>query len=205
MNRLKLELQPDGLLLLALLYFVGDSGTLLALAAAVAVHEWGHGAALRLCGCRVSRIRVDITGLCMDYSRAVLTAWQEFCCAGAGPAAGIALALMASFWGNWLENAFLLRLAGISWVLSLFNLLPVRPLDGWRMVRAWFPLTAERVGLVCNGLLLIAGLAAAWQGWGCGLLLVSVLLLLPEKVSVPRRKGGFHSRRSCQTIGHSVK
>ena len=71
MNRLKLELQPDGLLLLAMLYFVGDGGTLLALAAAVAVHEWGHGAALRLCGCRVSRIRVDITGLCMDYSRAV--------------------------------------------------------------------------------------------------------------------------------------
>ena len=72
-RRVRLDIRPGGVLMLALLYFFGDLCILTALLGSITVHELGHVLALRIFGARVRRIRVDVTGLCMDYHGLRLT------------------------------------------------------------------------------------------------------------------------------------
>lgn len=91
---------------------------------AAVVHEVCHYLAVRVCGGAVSGIRVGATGARMDVGG--LGHWQEVFCALAGPAGGIMLLSVA----RWFPRVAICALAQ-----SLFNLLPVYPLDGGRAMR----------------------------------------------------------------------
>lgn len=120
------HLEADGgfwlVLGLAILLFPAKflAGTVLA----AIVHELGHLAAVRLTGGKILSIRLNAGGACMVT--APMTAGREAVCILAGPAAG-ALTVLA--WRAFPE----LALAGL--VQTVFNLLPVYPLDGGRLVR----------------------------------------------------------------------
>lgn len=187
-RRVKFDVRPSGMLMLALLYFFGDLKILAALLGSVAVHELGHALALRAFGARVRRIRVDITGLCMDYNGLHLTGRQEFVSAAAGPFMGAAAAWGASFLGNWYGNDFFLLFAGASFALTLFNLIPAKPLDGWRMLRALVPAAAEPVGVLAASLTLFFGLWCMEAGYGPGLAVMGVVLLLYDTSPQKGRK-----------------
>lgn len=193
MRKLHLDVRPGGFLLLSLLYFFSDGQTLAALLGSILLHEWGHLVMLRGCGARVREIRVDITGLCMDYSGVYLTRFQEFCAAAAGPLFGAVGAWAASFWGNILESRFLLLFAGASLVLTAFNLLPIQPLDGWRMLRALCAPAADAVSLAGGIFLLWMGLWSCRAGYGAGLAVMAVILLLQDGASLPRRRRARYS------------
>lgn len=171
--------------MLALLYFFGDLQILAALLGSIVIHELGHTLALHLCGARVRRIRLDATGLCMDYHGLWLTRGQECFAAAAGPIAGGIAAWLTSFLGNWYGSEFLLLFAGTSFVLTLFNLIPAKPLDGWRMLAALFPEGAETISLLAASAALFVGLWCMKAGYGPGLAVMGVVLLLydtaPEK------------------------
>lgn len=94
---------------------------------AVLVHEVCHYAAVRACGGVVSGIRLGVSGAKMDIWG--LGYWQEVFCALAGPLGGICLLAMV----QWLPRTAICAL-----VQSLFNLLPVYPLDGGRALRCVF-------------------------------------------------------------------
>ena len=193
MRKLHLDVRPSGFLLLSLLYFFSDGQTLAALLGSILLHEWGHMAVLRGCGARVREIRVDITGLCMDYSGVYLTRWQEFCAAAAGPLFGALGAWAASFWGNFFGNRFLLLFAGASLVLTVFNLLPIQPLDGWRMLRSVCGPVADGVSLAGGVFLLWMGLWCLRAGYGAGLGVMAVILLMQDAPSLPRRRRAGYS------------
>lgn len=143
------------------LYFLDSAGWFSALVPAIVFHEAGHWLALRRCGARILRLQVDITGLCMDtttlYSRR-----QEAVCAAAGPAAGLfwagIAALMESRWGQ--------MCAGVSLMLTLFNLLPVLPLDGGRILLALTGSEKLLDQLGCIVPLLLAVGALLWDAYG---------------------------------------
>ena len=131
MRRIRWEIRPAALLLFALFYFFDGSGIVSAVIPAALVHELGHLAALRLCRRRVSRVRVGLSGAELDYAPRLEGAQALFCLA-AGPAAGGLYALAActlcgEFW----------QVSGASsFVLTAFNLLPILPLDGGRILAA---------------------------------------------------------------------
>lgn len=135
-------------------YFGGDA---LYLLLAAFVHEAGHWLALiatnngvlqlQLCGCCVHII---------PYYRRLPGLRQELVILGTGPLAGIVFAL--------LFKPFAPQFSKISLLLSVFNLLPVRGLDGGSMLRliysAVFNTEKSHVPDVIGGLVAAAVMAS---------------------------------------------
>ena len=128
-RKLRWELSGAGALLFALAYFLDNHGLIAALLPAAAVHELGHVLVLWLCRASIRRVRVGAFGVELDYS-GPLEPSELLLAAAAGPAAGLIFALTAKRLGG----EYLQFSGTISLWLSLFNLLPVLPLDGGRIL-----------------------------------------------------------------------
>ncbi|MBP3319163.1 MAG: site-2 protease family protein [Ruminiclostridium sp.] len=150
---------------------------------ACAVHELGHLLAIHALGGRVGEFWLTGLGAVMTPRRRMFSYGEECLVALAGPGASLLLALLAApVWET---------LAGLSLALGLFNLLPLAPLDGGRILGAVVsrlagPDTGERVGrLVTRALALslaAVGLWTAAQGGSFTLLLFSLgFLFLGER------------------------
>ena len=166
-------------LALAVLYFFDDELLIPALIPAVIAHEAGHALFLRIGGARVRRMALDMKGLRMDYSGDI-SRMSEAAAILAGPFMGLLYAAVSARLGQLLERDFLLFSSGLSLALSLFNLIPARPLDGGRFLAL---LTGEGKPLraleLCAALgLMSAGLWALWRGYGSGLCVSGAWLLL---------------------------
>ena len=161
MDRRRLTLSLAAVFAALCLYYRGELALLPALLLPVAAHELSHVLALRLLGRRVTGFRFDAQGLCIDYTGG--SALSDAVIALAGPLGGVVYAL----WADHAEIAWLRESAGVSLLLSAFNLLPILPLDGGRVFSA---LCARHRGLyravsgVLLALLLVVGVAlAAWK------------------------------------------
>lgn len=153
-------------LILALMILVLPMKWILSATLAVIIHELGHYTALRLCGVEVMGIRVSTGSVRMRVDR--MKPWQEAVCALSGPLAGFSLLLF---------SRLLPRAAVCGFVHSLYNLLPIYPLDGGRVIRS---LGLSKAGCriiegVCVIGILIAGV------YGC---LVLKLGAIPIFVSI---------------------
>ena len=124
--REKLQVSGGFWLLLGWFLYANGWQLLAAVLAAAALHESGHWLALRLMGARVASVEISVFGAEM---RTVgrLSYGGELLAVLAGPAVNLAAGVLLAAAGEpWLEAA------GAQVVLGLFNLLPVRPLDGGR-------------------------------------------------------------------------
>ena len=117
---------PSGLtsVLLALMLLYIPFEWLGAFLLAALVHEGGHLLAVKLCGGVVPTLRIGTGGAVMNASS--LDGWRLPLCLLAGPLGGCALLLVA----RWFPRAALCAL-----VQSIYNFLPIRHLDGGRMLR----------------------------------------------------------------------
>ena len=88
---------------------------------AIAVHEYSHYAVLRMFGVRVYAITVGFSGTIMETES--MNMCEETVCALAGPLGGLSLLLLA----RWMPHVAICAL-----FQSLYNLLPIYPLDGGR-------------------------------------------------------------------------
>ena len=177
-KNVKIEFSAGAALLLGALYFVLDWDGLGALLLAAAAHEAGHFAALRLTGGRVSGVRADVCGAVIER-RGAVSLWGEVFCAAAGPLAGGLYALLVSRLGLALSSELLTVSAGMSLVLSVFNLIPATPLDGGRIAGELLSRrAADALALAASGLVLAAGLVAVARGRGAALLCAGAYLCL---------------------------
>ena len=125
MSRPEIRIAAGAYLLGAVCVLMLPTNWLFGWLAAVTVHEAGHLAALFCCRVPVREIWIGISGA--EISTGYLCPEQELVCAAAGPVCSLMLLLLA----NQFPVAALIGL-----VQGSFNLLPVYPLDGGRMLRA---------------------------------------------------------------------
>ncbi len=172
--------------------FLAAAGVLLlsweelgALLLAVLAHELGHLAAILLLGLRPTAFRAGPEGLLITYEGESGAAGHALI-AAAGPAAGLVFAWAASRLGTHTGWNWLCLSAGISLLLSLFNLLPALPLDGGHLLRTLGSALlgpqkgarlAQTVQLISAVLLSGAGAILLLRGRGAAVLTAGLILL----------------------------
>lgn len=167
-------------LLLALLNYLDKYGIVPLAMIACILHELGHYAAIRALGGDIKQISFTVIGAEMRLAR--MLGYQRECAAAlAGPAVNLLLAWL--FCGQEGGEVF----SGVNMALGVFNLLPVRRLDGGRALHCVLCLAAgpdaaeragERVDIVFTALILAAGILALPEGGNITLLCVALWLAI---------------------------
>ena len=165
MMKRRLDLTPGFPAFLAAVWYFDSCGIFWPFLAAMTVHELAHAAVLLLLGGRIESVRLSFaqvelwTGLLSDRTELWSTA--------AGP--GINLLC------GWLFRRWMPAFAAVSLLLALFNLLPVWPLDGGRLLRTLLRMrwgaagvdASQTLGLLF-GLGLLGGAVFAARRWDAG-------------------------------------
>jgi Zn-dependent protease len=135
----------------------------------ILVHELGHYLEATRQGLHPSLpVFIPFLGAYVAMKNAPFDPWRNLLVSAAGPFLGGIGALGVWFVGEAIDSRLLVALAYTGFMLNLFNLLPVRPLDGgfmWRSVKALRLGNRERLpwassGRLGAGVVIYAGLIA---------------------------------------------
>lgn len=121
----RIEVSAAAFLWPAVLLMVLPLQWVAAMVLAAAVHEFSHIAAISLTGGKIYQVKVGIRGAVVETGE--MLPWKELLCALAGPVCSACLLLLV----RWLP-----RTAICGAVHCLYNLLPLFPLDGGRVLRS---------------------------------------------------------------------
>ena len=172
MKNAEWNVSAGAVLLFALMYFFDGTGVVSAAVPAVCAHELGHLLPLRFFGRRLRRVSLSLFGLEIDYT-GVLHGASALLCIGGGPLTGLVYAFLACALGGdfW-------RMSGaVSFALTAFNLLPILPLDGGRLVaEITDEVFAEKLSRLSALLLTLGGAYIALRVHSLSLLLMGAWL-----------------------------
>jgi Zn-dependent protease len=142
------------------------------------VHEMGHVIAAKWLGMPVSApLFIPFLGASIVMKQSPRDAWTEALMAYGGPLAGCIgswICWCAAFYVDW---DWLMPAATISFIINLFNMIPIPPLDGGRICAAvspWFWII---------GLLLLGASIVLFHAWNSFIIIGLVLLM-----ALPRMK-----------------
>ena len=161
----RLDLTPGFPAFLAAVWYFDSCGIFWPFLAAMTVHELAHAAVLLLLGGRIESVRLSFAQV--ELRTGLLSNRTELWSTAAGP--GINLLC------GWLFRRWMPAFAAVSLLLALFNLLPVWPLDGGRLLRTLLRMrwgaagvdASQTLGLLF-GLGLLAGAVFAARRWDAG-------------------------------------
>ncbi len=195
---------------------------LITLFAIVFIHECGHAAAAALLGCRVVSIQMlPFGGVAVIEDGGNITALREIMIALAGPLQN--MLMVGVVWllqyGNLGDPVFLNYIIQGNLLIALFNLLPVLPLDGGKIVQAlvslWAPyyttlMWTYRISILCStGVILVA--ISRWltgdYGLPLNILLIGLFLFysnLTDYRNVPYRFIRFLMNRENAFVRHAA-
>ena len=132
-KRLDFSVHPFAAAGLFLLIFASAPAYAFAVLSSVFLHEMGHTVAALLLGKKMISVRIVPTGINITLS-APSSYTEELCIAAAGPLMNLLYALTAIV----LPYSFGATVRTVSLFLGIFNLLPLTPLDGGRILCALF-------------------------------------------------------------------
>ncbi len=173
MCRMHIEVTPGFALLLAFLICLDPSNITLFFLIGAALHELGHLLSMKLLGIVVYRLQIGLTGAILSTGMMVRT--QEWKVAAAGPLVNLFCCVLT--WG------FSPKFAWVSLFLACFNLLPVWPLDGGRILLACCPVHGAQISeflsfslVLCGCVLTVVLHMGLWPLLILAVLLIKILL-----------------------------
>ncbi len=191
-----IQISMGFLLLIAWFGLVNGWTLLLVVLSAAALHELGHCLILLAAGAKIRKLRIGICGAVLETDTQYLSYGWELAAILAGPGMNLLCALTFSTF----EDSYWLVATGVHMVLCIFNLLPLRPLDGGRalyLVTAWLfgPDCGDvltRIVGVTVGTTLTAGLLwVMWRSGGSLWLLPAAGGIMAASAHECCRKGDF--------------
>jgi stage IV sporulation protein FB len=109
------------------------------LSCVILIHELGHYAAMRVFNYKdLSIFFVPLVGAFASGSKERISQRQDVIILLAGPVPGIIIGLFIYYFGLRDQSEFLIRTSNILILINLFNLLPIMPLDGGRVIKSLF-------------------------------------------------------------------
>lgn len=183
-----IRVQPSAYLMAAALVLLLPLDWLFAAVLAAAFHELGHLAAIHAVGGHPDAISIGGAGarICTEP----LENREEFLCAAAGPSASLLLLSLCRLFP---------KLALCALVQGMFNLIPVHPMDGGRMLycllRRLCPGWAERIYsivqfLIFGGILGLTLFLTVHKDAGFLPILAGITVLFRLR-KIPCKSGGF--------------
>jgi stage IV sporulation protein FB len=158
------------------------------LAGVLLIHELGHYLAMRFYKYRdLSIFFIPLMGAFASGEKETVTQKQSAVVLLAGPVPGMILGAVLYLLGNANNNAFLIKTSEILIFLNLFNLLPIFPLDGGKLVKTLYfesSATVHTVFLVLS-ILLMSFIAIVTRSY----LLFLLPLLLLMQISAQSQTG----------------
>lgn len=174
-NKLRIHVSGAGCVFLAVALLILPLKWLAAAMCACVIHELSHIVAIRLCGGEIRGICVGAQGASIQIGE--LSMFKELVCALAGPLGSLCLLPFV----RWMP-----RVALCATVHSLYNLLPIYPLDGGRALScaAAMLLPPDQAQRLCNGIQFgcvsicaaVCILGSAWMGIAPLILLLLLLI-----------------------------
>ncbi len=171
---MSVSVKSNTYLYLAILLFLVPLPWLIAWLVAVIFHELSHCLAVRLCGGSVYQLTVSIGGADMQCSP--MTDAKRVIAILSGPIGGLSLLAFYRLYP---------QLAICTWLLSAYNLLPLLPLDGGRVLQIlmgnsiWFHRVQRVLMLI---LFALAGYTFLWLRLGpLPLIIVGILFFKYRK------------------------
>jgi Zn-dependent protease len=153
------------------------------------IHEMGHLIAARLVGLKVGLpMFIPFMGAVIALREAPRNAWIESIIGIGGPLLGSAGALMVASCYFVTGNSLFLALGYFGFFLNLFNLIPIVPLDGGRIVSAISP------WLWVVGLVILVPYLLHLGGPFIFIPLFIVFMSLPRVIALFRRRTAFGRR-----------
>ena len=109
----------------------------------ILVHELGHYVEARRQGLNPQiPVFIPFLGAYVALRNQPFDPWRNALVSIAGPVTGGVAALACLVYGNATDSDLLRALAYVGFLLNLFNLIPIGPLDGGHVLRAWRVLKA---------------------------------------------------------------
>jgi Zn-dependent protease len=141
------------------------------------VHEMGHFVAAKLLGIPVSApLFIPFLGAAIVMRQNPRDAWTEALMAYAGPLAGGVGGWVCLILGVEMHWAVMFPIAGFTFFLNLFNLIPLPPMDGGRICAAvsrWFWVL---------GLLMLGGAVIYFQAWSMMIIAILVVYMAIQRI-----------------------
>lgn len=183
MKKCRIQFRPGFYIFLAFAILLIPVKWLAAWFVAAVIHEVFHILALRICGCSIDAIELGLTGASIHTND--LSGLKMTVCALSGPIGGLLLLFLIRITP---------RIALCGAIQSLYNLIPVYPLDGGRAVRGvaehfWHePYTERFLCLWENTVLVLLAVLSLWAAIKLRLGLFPAVcagLLLYRKKKIP--------------------
>ncbi|HZZ85557.1 MAG TPA: site-2 protease family protein [Anaeromyxobacteraceae bacterium] len=159
------------------------------------VHEYGHVHAMRRVGMKVRGLYfVPMLGAMAVTEDAFPSRRAQAYVALNGPLWGSLLALVPAGLYAWTHHPLYAAIASWWALLNLFNLLPIAPLDGGRVMQAFAYSYSSSLGLAVS-VLGLAGAVALGASLGFSLIYLVALLGLMELVAESQARAGARALR----------
>jgi Zn-dependent protease len=168
----------------AAFYFIfkWDLSFILILALSIFVHELGHFLAMKCYNYKdLSIFFIPLLGAYASGTKENISQKQQVFILLAGPVPGIVIGLLLFYLGSMHSSDLMIRASNIFIIINLFNLLPIYPLDGGKMVKCLFFESNEKINdfFVFVSMLVISYIAINTKSYA--LLLLPFLLVMQMK------------------------